>query len=63
MEDEVIALKAHIKELESRIEWAAEQLHSLANEQVHRKHGCLYSEVEPDDLEEVVDILTGKLVR
>ena len=63
MEDEIVALQARIKELEARISWASEQLHSLANEQVHRQHGCLYGEVEPDDLEEIVDILTGKLVK
>jgi hypothetical protein len=51
---------ARIKDLEERIDWAAEQLHSLANEQVHRLHGCNYDVVYPEDLEEVVDVLRGK---
>jgi len=63
MEDEISVLQARIKELEARINWASEQLHSLANEQVHRLHGCQYDVVDPEDLEEVVDVLTGKLVR
>lgn len=62
MEDEIAKLQARIKELEARIHWAAEQLHSLANEQIHRQHGCPYSEIDSEDLEEVVDVLTGKVV-
>jgi hypothetical protein len=61
MQDEVVVvLEAHIKELERRIKWAAEQLHSLANEQVHRLHGCPYPVVDPEDLEEVVDVLLDR---
>lgn len=49
-----------IKELEKINAYAAEQLLSLANEQRHRKHGCRYPVIEPEDLDEVVDVLTGK---
>ena len=63
MKDEIAALQARIKELEARIKWASEQLHSLANEQVHRQHGCEYAEIDPEDLEEVVDVLAGKIIK
>lgn len=43
----------------ARIEWAVEQLHSLANEQIHRSNGADFAEIDAEDLEEVVDVLTG----
>lgn len=60
MEDEIAKLKARIAELEKIIDFAAEDLHSMANEQRHRVHGCGYPPVEPEDLDEIVDYLTGK---
>lgn len=60
MEDEIVRLKARITDLEARIDWAAEQLHSLANEQIHRRNGAPFAEIDSEDLEEVVDVLTGK---
>jgi hypothetical protein len=53
MDDELTILK-------KRVTIAIEQLRSLANEQRHRKHGCNYPEVDPEDLDEVVDFLMGK---
>lgn len=50
-----------IKDLEQRQSKAIEQLRSLINEQIHRQHGCLYNEVDCEDLQTVIDILTGKL--
>jgi hypothetical protein len=58
--DEIAQLKDRIKELEKRQKNAIEQLHSLANEQVHRLHGCPYPEVDIEDLEEVISILNGE---
>ncbi len=55
----MIHLETRIKELELRIKAAIEQLNSLANEQVHRNHGCPYPEVDIADLEEVIAILKG----
>lgn len=49
-----------IKELKRRIVWAVEQLQSLANEQIHRRNGAPFAEIDSEDLEEVVDVLTGK---
>jgi hypothetical protein len=49
-----------ILELEKRIAWAIEQLHSLANEQIHRRNGADFAEIDSEDLEEVVDVLSGK---
>ena len=46
--------------LEKRIDKAIEQLNSLANEQAHRLNGADLSEVEIEDLQEVIDILEGK---
>jgi hypothetical protein len=61
MQDEVVVvLEAHIKVLERRIKNAIEQLHSLANESVHRSHGCPYPELDYEDMDEVISILEGK---
>lgn len=61
MKDEVVVvLEAHIKELEYRIKRAIEQLHSLANENVHRSHGCPYPELDYEDMDEVISMLEGK---
>jgi hypothetical protein len=58
--DEIEILKDRIWELERRQKKAIEQLHSLANEQVHRNHGCQYPEVDIEDLEEVIAMLKGE---
>jgi hypothetical protein len=55
-----VVLEAHIKVLERRIKHAIEQLHSLANESVHRSHGCPYPELDYEDMDEVISILEGK---
>ena len=57
MSEKIDKLQLYIAELENRIAYAAEQLHSLANEQIHRRNGA---EIDAEDLEEVVDILVGK---
>lgn len=60
MSDEVSKLQDYLKELEARHDKAIEQLHSLANEMAHHKHLCNQPmQVDWDDLQEVVDILTG----
>ncbi|MGI0058152.1 MAG: hypothetical protein ACREBJ_00150 [Nitrosotalea sp.] len=53
-------LEEQIAKLEKRIAWDTEQLHSLANEQRHREHGCDYAPVDSEELDEVVDVLLGK---
>lgn len=61
----VAAVAAAHKELADTRETAAEQLHSIANEQRHRHSGFYggpdhpsnFPEVAPEDLDEVVDIL------
>lgn len=58
--DEIAELKARIKVLENRQKHAIEELHSLANEQVHRLHGCPYPEVDIEDLDGVIAILKGE---
>lgn len=60
MNEDMKELQDRIKELEQRIALAAEQLHSLANEQIHRRNGADFAEIDAEDLEEVVDILVGK---
>lgn len=60
MEDDVVTLQERIKELEARIKRAIEQLHSLANENVHRSHGCPYPELDYEDMDEVISMLEGK---
>jgi tetrahydromethanopterin S-methyltransferase subunit G len=60
MENEIEKLQARIKELEERNKWAVEEIHSLANEQMHREHGCEYAVVSSEELFEIEDILTGK---
>lgn len=58
--NEIDELKAKIARLEKRQTLASEELHSLANEQRHRRCGCDYAEISPEDLDEIVDILEGK---
>lgn len=53
------AIEAVVEDLQLRIQKAIEQLNSLAVEYVHRKNGEQYSEIDADDLQEVVDILNG----
>lgn len=55
MEDEVAVLQARIK-------FAMEQLQSLANEMVYHSHLCgKPMQVDWDDLQEVIDVLNGKV--
>lgn len=53
-------MSSEIEDLKVKIKDAIEQLDSLINEQVHRRNGEQYSEVDIDDLQEVIDILKGK---
>lgn len=58
---ETIAMIADARrELEASKAQAIEQLNSLANEDVHRRHGCQYAEIGYEDLQEVIDTLRGK---
>lgn len=58
--NEIDNLKERIRKLEGRQKAAIEQLNSLANEQVHRLHGCQYPEIDIEDLQEVIAMLEGQ---
>lgn len=57
MSEDIDKLQERIRVLEQRIEYAAEQLHCLGNELIHRLHGCPYPEIDLNDLQEVIDML------
>lgn len=50
-------LQNKIKELEKKQLAAIQELNCIINEQVHRAHGCAYSEVGIDDLQSIIEIL------
>jgi hypothetical protein len=53
-------METYIAELEARIDWAASQLHCLANEYCHRRNGADFAEIDDQDLQEVIDVLLDK---
>jgi len=60
MSDLTDEMRGKIRELERRIEKAIDALHHLANESVHRSHGCQYAEIDYEDMDDVIAILEGK---